>query len=405
MEILPDGTIAATTYIKYRDDKNKHSVVSARFNIKETDKLAVETIIGESEKTNTPASFYTQILYKNNEGHSYRIPSVVIAPNGNILAFANNCSVVRASADKGKTWSPEREIASDTDLGGNVIFDETTGDLIILSPSGEKPCIYRSKDNGESWVREDTEIRPNIMGHGIFGNSPINICAMEPGLTLKYGQHKGRLLIAGRIQPPKGDNAQEFWMYNYNTSIYSDDHGKTWQVSDAIMTGTGEGAVAELSDGRVYYNSRSHMSVDHKRRTAWSFDGGNRYVDWSASDELYEIGEPFYFKYGSKPSYGCKAGLVRVPDGVVNARDVLLFSIPDWKGGWRYQMSVWASFNGTATWPVKRLVDANFSAYSSLAAANDGTIYLLYEGGENKLYDEINIAVFNLKWLLEGENF
>ncbi len=37
MEILPDGTIVATTYLKYRDDKNKHSVVSTRFKMKETD--------------------------------------------------------------------------------------------------------------------------------------------------------------------------------------------------------------------------------------------------------------------------------------------------------------------------------------------------------------------------------
>ena len=169
------------------------------------------------------------------------------------------------------------------------------------------------------------------------------------------------------------------------------------------MTGTGEGAVAELSDGQIYYNSRSHMSVDHKRRIAWSFDGGSRYVDWSASDELYEIGEPFYFKYGSKPAYGCKAGLVRMPDGTADARDILLYSMPDWKGGWRYQMTVWASFNGASTWPVKRLIDAGFSAYSSLAADKDGNIYLLYEGGDKKLYDEINVAVFNLQWLSDGE--
>ena len=68
-------------------------------------------------------------------------------------------------------------------------------------------------------------------------------------------------------------------------------------------------------------------------------------------------------------------------------------------------MTVWASFNGTATWPVRRLIDPGYSAYSSLAAGKDGTLYLLYEGGDKKLYDEVNIAVFNLKWLLEGNNY
>jgi hypothetical protein len=35
MDLLPDGTIVATTYIKYRPGTEKHSVVSTRFNIKE----------------------------------------------------------------------------------------------------------------------------------------------------------------------------------------------------------------------------------------------------------------------------------------------------------------------------------------------------------------------------------
>jgi len=37
MEILPDGTIIATTYIKYHPGKEKHSVVSTRFRLEETD--------------------------------------------------------------------------------------------------------------------------------------------------------------------------------------------------------------------------------------------------------------------------------------------------------------------------------------------------------------------------------
>lgn len=39
MERLPDGTIVATTYIKYRPGNEKHSVVSTRFTLRETDEL------------------------------------------------------------------------------------------------------------------------------------------------------------------------------------------------------------------------------------------------------------------------------------------------------------------------------------------------------------------------------
>jgi hypothetical protein len=37
MELLPDGTIVATTYIKYRPGRKRHSVVSTRFKIEEID--------------------------------------------------------------------------------------------------------------------------------------------------------------------------------------------------------------------------------------------------------------------------------------------------------------------------------------------------------------------------------
>ncbi|HRZ80836.1 MAG TPA: sialidase family protein [Candidatus Hydrogenedentes bacterium] len=39
MELLPDGTIVATTYVKYRKGPEKHSVVSVRFRLEETDAL------------------------------------------------------------------------------------------------------------------------------------------------------------------------------------------------------------------------------------------------------------------------------------------------------------------------------------------------------------------------------
>ncbi len=40
LELLPDGTFVATTYIKYREGPEKNSVVSTRFKLAETDRLA-----------------------------------------------------------------------------------------------------------------------------------------------------------------------------------------------------------------------------------------------------------------------------------------------------------------------------------------------------------------------------
>jgi sialidase-1 len=100
-----------------------------------------------------------------------------------------------------------------------------------------------------------------------------------------------------------------------------------------------------------------------------------------------------------------KGGLTRLP---VKDRDVLIFSNADTGGGDRKRMTVWASFDGGMTWPVKRLVYESFSAYSSLVAGRPGTpaagrIFLLFEGGPKGRYSAMQVARFNLSWILQGE--
>ena len=331
---------------------------------------------------------------------SVRGPKIIVAQNGTVLAFARGSRQVRRSADHGKTWDPAREVGPDA--GGNAIVDDKSGDVLLVSGRG---YLYRSKDHGKTWKKEDIVIKPNAVGHGKPDGVRVGLGASESGITLKAGKHKGRLLMPGRIQPPKANNDQQWWPYNYNTAIYSDDGGKTWQTSGPVQSGTGEGTLAELSNGNIYYNSRSHMSVDHRRRISWSYDAGHIWTDWEVSNELYEVGQPFYFKYGTKPSYGCNAGLVRMPSEATGGRDVLLFSTPDNPGGHRFKMTVWASFDGAKTWPVKRLVYEGPSAYSSLAAGPDGTIYLLFERGKKKLYESIAVARFDLEWLTKGKGW
>ena len=92
------------------------------------------------------------------------------------------------------------------------------------------------------------------------------------------------------------------------------------------------------------------------------------------------------------------AGLVRLP---VYGRDILIFSNIESLEG-RHHGTVWGSFDGGKTWPVKRLVQEGSFAYSSLNAGRPGTksegwIYLNFESGGSK------VARFNLSWLLKGE--
>ena len=330
-----------------------------------------------------------------------RIPNIVVAADGSVLAFAESGRTLRRSEDAGKTWSPIQEVGHDA--GGSAIVDDVSSHVMVVqSRDGH---LWRSRDHGKTWGREEIILKPNAIGHGSPDGVPAQTACSESGITLRYGEHKGRLLMPARIQPPEGNNDQEWWPYNYNTAIYSDDRGKIWQTSGPVQNGTGEGTLAELSNGSIYYNSRSHMSVDHRRRIAWSYDGGHMWTDWQVSEHLYEIGQPFYFKYGTKPSYGCNAGLVRMPLEATGGKDVLLFSTPDDPGGERVRMTVWASFDGGETWPVKRRVYEGLSAYSSLTAGRDGNIYLLFERGKEKLYERVAVAIFDLDWLTEGQDW
>ena len=332
-----------------------------------------------------------------------RIPNIVVATDGTLLAFAKSGRLLRRSTDGGRNWGPVQEIAPNASGSGSAVVDTTTGHVLVVDPKNAR--LWRSRDRGQTWSEEAITVKANTAGHGTPDGVPVQTTCSESGVTLRHGKHPGRLLMPARIQPPKGNNDQEWWPYNYNTAIYSDDGGKTWQTSGPVQSGTGEGTLAELSNGNVYYNSRCHMAVDHRRRIAWSYDDGHMWTDWEVSNELFEVGEPFYFKYGTKPSYGCNAGLVALPLEASDGHDILLFSTPDNPGKTRVRMTVWASFDGGRTWPVKRLIYEGPSAYSSLSAGKDGTIYLLFERGTKKLYETVALARFNLAWLTNGKDW
>ncbi|MCA9068481.1 MAG: exo-alpha-sialidase, partial [Planctomycetaceae bacterium] len=90
---------------------------------------------------------------------------------------------------------------------------------------------------------------------------------------------------------------------------------------------------------------------------------------------------------------------VRLP---VFGKDILVYSNCDSPKG-RTHGTVWASFDGGKTWPVKRLVHKESFAYSSLTAGQpdtpgEGTIFLHFESGGGS-----KVARFNLSWLLGGE--
>ena len=178
-------------------------------------------------------------------------------------------------------------------------------------------------------------------------------------------------------------------------AIFSDDGGVTWDTSTPFPAfGTNEAAVVELSDGRILLMARRHLAtdgLDHTRKhLAWSYDAGQTWRDLRVSGVLPDG--------NTNSRYGLMHGLVRLP---VVDRDILVFSNVESDKG-RERGTLWASFDGGETWPIKRLIEPGPFAYSSLAAGRPGTpsegwIYLLYEHGKEGV-----LKRFTLDWLLQG---
>jgi len=322
-----------------------------------------------------------------------RFPNVVVTMKGTILATWGKGHIrARRSEDGGQTWSDDITIAAAGIHGGGTTVDESTGDILVFVEDEHPPApltVFRSQDDGRTWRADTTKIHPDRKGR--MPSMHMN----EHGITLRHGEHKGRLIRPSRSYG-EGNRPESIWPTHFTNAMYSDDGGKTWQTSEPFPeNGTGEASIAELSDGRLYYNSRRHWAPEGKnplrRWVASSEDGGQTWNDGAICEVLPDGPQD--------RNYGCMGGLVRLP---IKAKDVLIYSNCDSPEG-RHHGTVWASFDGGQTWPLKRLVHKGSFAYSSLTAgrpgtSSEGTIYLHFESkGGSKL------ARFNLSWLLEGD--
>ncbi|MFW6132901.1 MAG: sialidase family protein [Planctomycetota bacterium] len=345
---------------------------------------------------------------------SQRFPNLVTTTDGAVLAtWGADELLSRRSTDGGATWEPAVTIGPGLQAGGTLV-DESGGDVLAFAHPEHPPhkdrerfarrTMYRSTDGGRSWRSEDATYHADVNGH-----VPALHYA-EHGIALQYGRHAGRLLRPARVYG-KADG--------YNTAVYSDDHGRTWQAGAPFpVFGTGEGAIAERRDGTLYYSSRKHyFEEDEPRRAerlhAVSRDGGHTWVEPAYHKNLPD--GPRYRGAEKRAAcwnghFGMAGGLTRLP---VPDRDIFIYSNADQPEHTRHRMTLWASFDGGRTWPVKRRVDEGPGAYSSLTAGRPGTpgagwIYLLFERwldrpGRIGPDSAGRFVRCNLSWILGGE--
>ncbi|WP_262454154.1 exo-alpha-sialidase [Arthrobacter sp. A2-55] len=198
------------------------------------------------------------------------------------------------------------------------------------------------------------------------------------GIQLKYGPYKGRLIqqYAGKVKQADGSTIIQAY------SVYSDDHGKTWQRGAFVGTGMDENKVVELSDGRVMLNSRDSANGGG-RKIAISTDGGASYGAVSYDSALTD------------PTNN--AGLTRMfPDAAEGtpAAKVLLFSNANNRSS-RTNGTVRYSCDDGATWSAGKQFKAGTMSYSTVTALSDGSFGILYEGDSNT----ITFGKFNAAWV------
>lgn len=322
-----------------------------------------------------------------------RFPNIVVSKKGTLIVTWGNKSVrCRRSQDGGETWGPEIVISDPGFQGGGTTVDDVTGDILAFIETHHPPApiiVFRSKDDGKTWQKQESKFLPDTKGN--LASMHMN----DHGITLKFGKNKGRLIRPSRYYGKR--NSREEWPNHYTNAVFSDDRGITWKASAPFPeNGTGEACIVELSNGNLYYNSRIHWHErpqNTRRRSAISKDGGETWVDWDIVEILPDGHQ--------HRSYGCMGGLVRLP---VKGKDILIFSNIDTPNSRREKGTVWASFDGGKTWPVKRLVFDGPSGYSAMYAGRPGTpsegwIYVHFEGGPN---GGATVARFNLAWILDG---
>ncbi len=340
---------------------------------------------------------------------NYRIPAVIIARNGDIVAVTdkrkyNNGDlpedidiVCNVSSDGGHTWTEPYTIIEGTGHGKGygdcalALNNDESGIIaaFVGGPGfwGSTPAnplrmyISRSNDNGKTW-EEAEDITSQIYG------ADCQIEGRETWLGGFFGSGSGLLTSSGRIMfviaMRENDGTGEVIC---NRAVYSDDNGKSWQVSERASVGGDEAKVVELVDGRILMSIRRNGN----RWYNISEDGG---LTWQAStSEWTDIVAP-----------ACNGDIIRYSS--VNKggdKNRLLHSVPT--GSSRKNVTVYVSYDEGETWPTSRCVVPYNSAYSSLCVLPDNTIGLYVEEAYQNEGDYCTVFYnFSLDWLTNGED-
>ena len=338
------------------------------------------------------------------EGYfAYRIPSLIVAPNGDLLVFCEarktNLSddgdidlLMKRSTDGGATWKPQQLIYEEGGTArikyGNptAVVDEETGVIWLAANrdyltergarAGGTLVQFRSDDSGKTWSKPidiTASIKKPDWGHYAFGPGI--------GVQIRHGEHKGRLLFPANFR--KSFNKRQ---PSYSHVIFSDDYGKTWKLGGILGDYTNECQLAEIIEkGKpgLLINMRNHWGrggfpkKSGNRLVSRSFDGGQSW-DTEAMDRAL-------------PEPPCQASLYRYSFATKEEPSRLLFANPIGPGG--SNLRVRLSLDEGRTWPKGKLIYIGSAAYSCMARLPDDRVGIIYERAN---YQRISFSTFSI---------
>ncbi|MEO1529432.1 MAG: sialidase family protein [Planctomycetota bacterium] len=368
--------------------------------------------------TGATAAEPVTVFENGKEGYNiYRIPAVVRAANGDLLAFCEAREggdqseidlVLKRSTDGGVSWLPIqtvqesddfRDLVPDSDVTvGNPapvvdLLDERHPGRIWLPFTLENDRVFVtfSDDHGETWA-ERCEITSDVKlkAWGWYATGPVH------SIQLQTGPHRGRLVVPcdhrlGEDGEDRGANGAH--------AMLSDDHGQTWRlgaIDDTYEDGlnANETAVVELQDGRLYFNTRDQRGkAPGTRGGAWSEDGGDSFRRRKGNYAFFqpspvELDPPVV-----------QSSLLRIQLGSSD-RDLILFSGPDEdgpSGKGRSDLRIRFSTDAAKTWRDGPMIHVGKAAYSDLIQLGETQIGVLFEVGTDKQqYQRIVFATFEL---------
>jgi hypothetical protein len=142
LELLPDGTFVATTYIKYRHSPEKHSVVSVRFKLDETDKLPAEA--------GTPNQAQPAGIVMDDDAGEFTGDWVESAKQSALVGKAYRHDNNREQGKKSARFTPEIKAAGDYEV--RLIYVATNNratkaPVTIVSADGEKTVTVNQRED------------------------------------------------------------------------------------------------------------------------------------------------------------------------------------------------------------------------------------------------------------------